>query len=78
LASTIYQSITQNMNVRGRGIRRARFYVLRNSKMPSTLVEVGYVTGNEDSVNLTNPNFQAQMANSIVKGVLEYIEKAKH
>ena len=78
LASTIYQSITQNMNVRGRGIRRARFYVLRNSKMPSTLVEVGYVTGNEDSVNLTNPNFQAQMANSIVKGVLEYIEKTKH
>jgi len=46
--------------------------------MPSTLIETGYVTGNEDSVNLTNPNFQAQMANSIVKGVLEYIEKTKH
>ena len=78
LSSTIYHSIIQNMNVHPRGIRHARFYVLRNSKMPSTLIEVGYVTGNEDAVNLTNANFQAQMANAIAKGILEYVQKIQH
>ena len=77
LANTIYQSIIGNVNVRQRGVRQARFYVLRNSKMPSTLVEVGYVTGDEDSLKITNPTYQAQMANAIARGILEYLQKIR-
>lgn len=78
LANTIYQSITQTMTIRQRGVRYANFYVLRNSKMPSTLVEVGYVTGDEDSVKLTDPVYQTEMAKAIARGVLEYIQQTRH
>jgi N-acetylmuramoyl-L-alanine amidase len=46
--------------------------------MPSTLVEVGYVTGAEDSIKLSTPTYQTQMANAIANGILAYIQQEKH
>ncbi len=75
LAQTIHRSILQNVDIADRGVRSARFYVLRNSAMPSVLVEVGFVTGRVDADNLSNPNFRSQMAAAIARGVLEYIQQ---
>ncbi|MFM7580816.1 MAG: N-acetylmuramoyl-L-alanine amidase, partial [Microcystaceae cyanobacterium] len=54
--------------------RRARFYVLRHSRMPSTLVEVGFVTGYDDADKLINPSYQQQMAQAIARGILDYLQ----
>lgn len=75
LAQTAHNSILQSINVRDRGVRRARFYVLRKSSMPSILVEVGYVTGVEDSPRLATPAYQSQLAAAIAHGILQYIEQ---
>jgi N-acetylmuramoyl-L-alanine amidase len=75
LSDTIHRSILRSIDVRDRKVRRARFYVLRNSKMPSTLVEVGFVTGQEDAPKLRNPNYQRQMAEAIAGGIIEYIRQ---
>lgn len=76
LAQTIHRNITQQIpTIQDRGVRRARFYVLRNSRMPSTLVEVGFVTGREDAMNLQDPDYQRRMAQSITSGILEYIRQ---
>lgn len=77
LADTIHRSITRSVDVKDRGVRKARFYVLRNSSMPSTLVEVGFVTGYEDSSKLKNPSYQRQMAEAIARGILQYIQQNK-
>jgi N-acetylmuramoyl-L-alanine amidase len=74
LAQTIHRSIVQRLNVRDRRVRQARFYVLRNSSMPSALVEVGFVTGNQDSRNLSNASFQQQMAEAIAAGIVQYLK----
>jgi N-acetylmuramoyl-L-alanine amidase len=55
-----------------RGVRRARFYVLRNTAMPAVLVETGYVTGSQDARNLGNPEFRTRMAAAISEGILKY------
>lgn len=75
LARAIHSSVLQNINVRDRGVRKARFYVLRKSSMPSVLVEVGFVTGREDSPRLGTSAYQNQMANAIAKGILQYIKQ---
>ncbi len=75
LAQTIHNSILQNVNVGNRGVRRARFFVLRNTSMPAVLVEVGFLTGNVDSISLANPNFRSQMAQAIANGILQYIRQ---
>lgn len=75
LAEAVQSSIIQTTNSRNRGVKQARFYVLRNTSMPSILIEVGFVTGVEDAARLANPNYQSQMAAAISQGILSYIQQ---
>jgi N-acetylmuramoyl-L-alanine amidase len=75
LARTVHNSILQSLNVRDRGVRRARFFVLRKSSMPSILVETGYLTGRDDNAKLRTSAYQNQMAEAIARGVLQYLKR---
>ncbi|AUT01232.1 N-acetylmuramoyl-L-alanine amidase [Nostoc sp. CENA543] len=75
LARVVHNSILQGVNVRDRGVRRARFYVLRKSSMPSILVETGYLTGREDVAKLQSTAYQNQMADAIARGILQYLRR---
>lgn len=75
LAQAIHSNVLQNVNIRDRRIRKARFYVLRKSSMPSVLVEVGFVTGREDSPRLATTAYQNQLAEAIVRGIIQYIQQ---
>ena len=75
LAEIIHWSILNGVNIDNRGIRQARFFVLRHSTMPAVLVEVGFLTGAVDSSRLKNPNHRRQMAEAIARGIVEYIKQ---
>jgi N-acetylmuramoyl-L-alanine amidase len=74
LAEAVRTSILQNIStIKDRGTRKARFYVLRKSSMPSILVETGYMTGREDNPRLGNAEYQNRMADAIARGILKYL-----
>jgi N-acetylmuramoyl-L-alanine amidase len=75
LARAVHSNILRSVNVKDRGVRRARFYVLRKSSMPSILVETGYLTGREDAAKLRSPAYQNQMADAIARGILQYLKR---
>ena len=75
LAQTVKKSILQSIDEPDRGVRHARFYVLRNNSIPAILVETGYVTGVEDAPRLASPAYQSQMAQAIARGILTYIQQ---
>ncbi|BAY84871.1 cell wall hydrolase/autolysin [Calothrix parasitica NIES-267] len=75
LADTVRKGITRKVKIRDRGIRRARFYVLRKTSMPAILVETGYVTGREDANKLKQNWFRNQMAEGIADGILRYLKR---
>jgi N-acetylmuramoyl-L-alanine amidase len=75
LAQVIQNSIVSSLGVNDRGIRSARFYVLRKTSMPSVLVEIGFVTGSEDQPHLADPGFRSQLATAIARGILQYIQQ---
>ena len=77
LAQAIQRSIISKMNMRDRGVKKANFYVLRNSAMPAVLVEVGFVTGREDAPRLRDPNFRKRMADAISDGILQYVRQTQ-
>ncbi len=72
LAAAIQNSIMERFDMNNRGVKQARFYVLRTSRMPSALVEVGFVTGDEDSRVLANTACRTEMAKAIAVGILRY------
>jgi N-acetylmuramoyl-L-alanine amidase len=57
-----------------RGVRTARFFVIRRTVMPSTLVEMGFVTGALDAPRLMDANFRRRMAVALATGVLTYLQ----
>ncbi len=75
LARIVHSTILQSLSIRDRGVRKARFYVLRKSSMPSILVETGYMTGQQDIAQLQTPQYQAQMADAIARGILQYLRQ---
>ena len=75
LAEVIHWNILNTVNIRNRNIRRARFFVLRHSTMPAVLVEVGFLTGAEDSSRLKDPDHRSQMAKAIARGIIQYLKE---
>jgi N-acetylmuramoyl-L-alanine amidase len=59
-----------------RGVRTARFLVLRKSEIPAILVEVGYLTSPIESPKLANEKYRDRMADAIAQGILEYLGKS--
>jgi len=75
LAETIHESLLDATGSTDRGVRTARFYVLRYTDMPAVLLELGFVTGDQDAPRLGDPNHQETLARAITRGILEYIER---
>lgn len=75
LAQYIHNSILQTTGSPNRGVREARFYVLRHTQMPAVLVEVGFVTGAQDAAKLADPAYRSLMAEAIARGILQYMQR---
>lgn len=73
LAEAIHNSILRRVNVGNRGVRSARFYVLRHTTMPAVLVEVGFLTGRDDAKKLADPTYRQQVSEAIAAGILQYV-----
>jgi len=78
LAEVVRRTILRSIGtIKDRGTRKARFYVLRKSSMPSILVETGYMTGTEDNPRLATPEYQNRMAEAIANGILQYLKQQR-
>lgn len=75
LAQKVHESIIAELNVRDRGIKCENYQVLKNSKLPSILIETGFLTHDEEEKNLLDDKYQTQLAKAIARGIIEYIEE---
>lgn len=73
LAAALQRQVLGTMAMNDRGVRQARFLVLRRTAMPAALIEIGFVTGAIDAPKLRDPRWQAQMGQSIAQGILNYL-----
>ncbi len=72
LAYQVQKSLVRNLGAKDRGVRRARYWVLRDATMPAILVEGGYMTHPAESKKIYNAAYRHQMAQAIVIGILTY------
>lgn len=72
LASLIQNNLVRNSKRVNRNVRQAGFLVLREVGMPSVLVELGYISNNEEEKYLKSKSGQTSLANSIFKAFNEY------
>ncbi|HCG4536311.1 TPA: N-acetylmuramoyl-L-alanine amidase, partial [Salmonella enterica subsp. enterica serovar Typhi str. AG3] len=77
LASAINDEIVANLGMRDRGIENYPYYVIKNTTMPSVLVELGFITNSEDRSKMTTNNYVNLFATSIYNGIEEYYRNNK-
>ena len=58
-----------------RGVKQGRYFVIKNTRMPAVLVEIGFLTGRLDARRLEKTSHRKRIAYAIAKGILEYLSK---
>lgn len=73
LAQNIVSEIVRRTSTKYNGVfTRPSLYVLKNTKMPAFLVELGYITNYEDNQRMIDNPYQ--FAYGIYVGILNYLE----
>jgi N-acetylmuramoyl-L-alanine amidase len=72
LAAAVYHSMLGHISEFDRGIKRARFAVLRHTQIPSVLVEGGFLSETGDSKRINDPIWRKQLAESLCTGIENY------
>ena len=67
LGAAIQQQFKERVGRRDRGVKQAGFYVISYTTMPSTLVELGFLTNTEEEDFLQSENGKAYMASAIYR-----------
>jgi len=73
LSHVIQDALCQSCGLANRGVKSARFYVLRGADMPAVLVEVGFISNPWEERKLGNKDFQDKIVRGIFQGLSSYI-----
>lgn len=71
-AYEVQKALVKNLGAEDRGVRRARFAVLRTAKMPAILIESGFMSNPTEGRKIFTSAYRKQIAAAITKGVLDF------
>jgi N-acetylmuramoyl-L-alanine amidase len=72
LARLIQRNAMKTTSGENRGIKRAKFYVLRNSRNPAVLIECGFLTNRQDARRASSSEYRDRLARQIAKAIIDY------
>ncbi|MCX7886761.1 MAG: N-acetylmuramoyl-L-alanine amidase [Verrucomicrobiae bacterium] len=72
LAHCIQKSLLRSTGAADRGVRRARFAVLRDAPCPAVLLEAGFLTHAAEERRLLTPDYRQRLAKAVAEGILSY------
>ena len=72
LAQRVQQNLLYQTGAMDRGVKRASFVVLRETSIPSILVELGFIDNPWEVSKIKTNEYQEKLADGIVDGIVEY------
>ncbi len=72
LAKCLCRGISETLGVKNRGAKAAKFYVLKGTRIPSVLIEVGFLSNRGEAIKLKDRDYQRRLAGAIADGILLY------
>lgn len=74
LALYLYRELAPLNYFPGRGVKSARFKVLRQSRCPALLVEAGFLTNPAESAYLETPFYRKQFAQAFARALTAFVK----
>lgn len=75
LAQCILTDIIKKTKAKSRGVRRGKFRVIKDTKMPAILIEAGFLTNPQERDNIRKAIYQDKISIGIAEGVESFINK---
>jgi N-acetylmuramoyl-L-alanine amidase len=72
IAKRVQRTLTSQLGLRDRGVRKAPFYVLAGTKMPAILVELAYVSNSEERQRMQTDSFRQQTAEALYDAIMGF------
>jgi N-acetylmuramoyl-L-alanine amidase len=69
LAANIQRELSRFSN--NRGVKRARFHVLRNNVRPAVLVEGGFLSNAYEARKVRSSSYRQRIADAVVRGIIK-------
>ncbi|NYF26022.1 N-acetylmuramoyl-L-alanine amidase [Sporosarcina sp. JAI121] len=77
LAALIQNSLVSACNRTDRGVKKADYAVLRDTRMPAVLLECGFMTNREEALLLMKKTYRIQCAKAIAFAITAWIYRGK-
>jgi len=72
LAAAVQRGMLNHVKSVNRGVKYARYYVIRKAQNPAILVEGGFVSNSKERGRTKEGTYREGIANGIVDGIVEY------
>ncbi len=72
LAQQLQRELVKALGMRDRGVKTSSFYVITKAEIPSALVEMGFLTNEDNEAILRDPQMQEQAAVALFLGIQAY------
>lgn len=75
LATAVQTRLIRATGATNRGVKSARFYVIRRTKRPAILVECGFISNAAERRRMLDPRYRQALAQAIADGIMAEIQK---
>ncbi len=75
LGYSIHKALVEAVQAPDRGLKRARFAVLKNIECPAVLVECGFVSNPREEERILLPEYRDRLADGIARGIRAFAER---
>ena len=72
LAYAIHEQLVGALGAEDHGVKQAPFYVLAGARMPAVLLEVGFISHEEEGRKLRTREYQEKVADAVMEGIREF------
>ncbi|MGH8163945.1 MAG: N-acetylmuramoyl-L-alanine amidase family protein, partial [Rhodanobacteraceae bacterium] len=72
LTAAVHGAILSQVSVFDRGVRHARFFVLRDCKIPAVLVEAGFLSDSNEGALIATAPYRQKLGRAIAQAVKSY------
>ncbi|MBE7705063.1 MAG: AMIN domain-containing protein [Cyanobacteria bacterium SIG29] len=73
VAKVIHKELIENINSEDRGLFKSKFYVINHTKAPAVLLELGFISNDQERTALTSDKRQTDSAQAIADGIINYL-----
>ena len=77
LGAEVHRALIDRLGTVDRGLKRARFAVLRLAKMPAILIEAGFLSHEEEAREIASPHRRGEIAEAIANGIVAYANQVQ-